>query len=268
MGEYTKGLLPSSVPVAEAVLILGITLSVLSVLVLLVVLATLWLPVVGMSISLVTKRHFPAVAFVAAGAVFIAVHAVLAVRQFCWCCCAGAAFKGSSTENPKSALLKSPTSGDTHAQQGRLDSPTGSADPAGLEGRNPFHATYGMLPGSSVFAYQIFIPGAEDQLQPGGGGGGGESVWGQSKSSRHGSPGSEGRSHGTEHGRISVQQREVEQRLRGGGRVRGGAAAWHLKPHTALAVVVDATDGNAFDVSIAALLNCRRRKNKAVSKAS
>lgn len=77
---------------------------------------------------------------------------------------------------------KSPNGGDT-GQQGRADSPAGGSDAArgscdhfnpvagvsgagGLESRNPFHTTYGMLPGTSVLAYQIFIPGCEEPPAP------------------------------------------------------------------------------------------------------
>ncbi|GLI65243.1 hypothetical protein VaNZ11_008728, partial [Volvox africanus] len=214
MGDYTKGLKGSSILLGEAVLIMGVTLTVLSVLILLIALleltgtafyysiahialATLWFPVVGISIFLVTQRHYPAVAFLAAGAIFSAAHTALAWRQLCWCC--GATAKSSSTENPKSALLTSPGGSGDNGPQGRADSPTGSRDPspgschqfnpvagvagsAALEGRNPFYATYGLLPGSSVFAYQIFIPGSDEQQAAG---------WGP-QSARNDSPGSDG----------------------------------------------------------------------------
>ncbi|GIL76939.1 hypothetical protein Vretimale_8568 [Volvox reticuliferus] len=216
MGYYTKGLKGSSIPLAEAVLIMGVTLMTLSLVILLtaflelrgnafyysianVALATLWLPVEGISIFLITQRHYPAVAFLAAGAILIAVHTALALRQLCWCWCCGATAKGSSTENPKSALLTSPGGSGDNGPQGRADSPTGSRDPspgschqfnpvagvagsASLEGRNPFYATYGLLPGSSVFAYQIFIPGSDEQQAAG---------WGP-QSTRNDSPGSDG----------------------------------------------------------------------------
>lgn len=53
----------------------------------------------------------------------------------------------------------------TAGSSGADDRPSGPVAVDGDMSRNPFRTTYGLLPGSNVMAYQIFLPGAGDEAQ-------------------------------------------------------------------------------------------------------
>ncbi|GFR43822.1 hypothetical protein Agub_g4921 [Astrephomene gubernaculifera] len=202
-GGWINGLNGQEVPVAEALLIAGVVLCALSALLLTVallhltgrclvqpgcsefclpishgVLVALWLPVVGMAAFLLSRHHYPSIAFLVAGVLFAAAHIAVISSQLCWCCCGGAFVGGwgaGASDHPKSALLTAQNGGggargggsaDNGAAGGGATSSTvtDAEAAAGAASRNPFRATYGLLPGSSsVFAYQIFLPGGDEE---------------------------------------------------------------------------------------------------------
>ncbi|PNW75683.1 hypothetical protein CHLRE_12g536750v5 [Chlamydomonas reinhardtii] len=139
-----------------------------------IVMAVLWLGEIGLSAYLLASsspRLLPAVAFVAGGAVLAAAHAGFILVATCWCCCGGA-FVGSPADlNPKSALLTPQQGGNGHHHRGTGGAAGGGAGAGGAHplahgdggsSSGPFRATYGLLPGSNAYAYQIFIPGSEE----------------------------------------------------------------------------------------------------------
>ncbi|KAG2453300.1 hypothetical protein HYH02_001526 [Chlamydomonas schloesseri] len=142
------------------------------------VLAFLWLGEIGLAAYLLASTSpsapvLPAIAFVAGGAVLAAAHAGLILVATCWCCCGGA-FVGSPADlNPKSALLTPQQgAGGGHHHRGAggaagSGAGAGGAHPLahgdGGSSSGPFRATYGLLPGSNAYAYQIFIPGTDEE---------------------------------------------------------------------------------------------------------
>ncbi|KXZ51348.1 hypothetical protein GPECTOR_13g836 [Gonium pectorale] len=136
------------------------------------VLGILWIPIIGIAAYLLSRGHTPSVAFLAVGVVLLGAHTAMALWQLWWHCCGGSGRFGATTDHPKSALL-TPQSGSPHGGGSAASDGAGGHHGSGAAahtpgavpaGRNPFYATYGLLPGSSsVFAYQIFIPGGDEE---------------------------------------------------------------------------------------------------------
>ncbi|KAG2495672.1 hypothetical protein HYH03_006272 [Edaphochlamys debaryana] len=158
-------------------------------------LAALWLPVVILSIYLAAGAdHLPSLAFAVTGGVFSVIHCSTSTWGLCWCCCGGAPAAGVLTDHPKSALLTpqgdkgtrhrggddassvsaSISGGGGGSSAGGASSSAATVAPHGHghgvvstaePGRNPFRTTYGLLPGSSsTYAYQIFLPGMDEEM--------------------------------------------------------------------------------------------------------
>ncbi|KAG2438852.1 hypothetical protein HXX76_005392 [Chlamydomonas incerta] len=140
------------------------------------VLAVLWLGEIGLAAYLLASTSppvLPAVAFVAGGAVLAAAHVGFILMATCWCCCGGAFVGAPADLNPKSALLTPQQAGAGHHHRGAgggaggggagAGGPHALAHGDGGSANGPFRASYGLLPGSNAYAYQIFIPGSDEE---------------------------------------------------------------------------------------------------------